>query len=105
MQLEVKVNNKEIYLNDEGAVCLRISTAENNGVYFENGILHAKQGKEGGSTGQGGTQNLPGNAIDGQENKGISILRCNASVSRLKRVDNDIKAPQILDIVNNILSS
>lgn len=105
MQLEVKVNNKEIFLNDDGAVCLRVSASENNGVYLDSdGVLHVKQGKPGGSTGIGGTQNLAGNGIEGEEDIGISILRCNSSVTRISKAEGDIDAPLISDIVNGILN-
>lgn len=109
MKIEILTDDKTIFTDSKGALNVKISSRSGNGVYLDSeGLLHLRKGEDGGggSPTPGSTVNIPGNGIEGRVQRGISIIRCNNSVTRLKQVDGDIPdAIYVDDIVNGILNS
>jgi len=102
-KLEINTDKKSIGHDSTGALCIKISEAANNGLSFDGDKIKVTKGKNG-NPGTGGTSNLPGNGIAGEYNKGISILRANSTVSRLKGGDptSGNEGPLMSDIVVRI---
>lgn len=105
MTLEIRTDEKSLTCDQEGKLCVKISPEENNGVYLgDDGKIHTQKGKTGGSSGEGGSNNTPGNMIEGEYEKGIGILRCNKYVTRIAQKDGDIPGVvYITDIIEHIL--
>lgn len=80
--IEINMNTSMFKTDDDGALVIKVSNAENNGISLNgDGKLVATLG-EPGSPGTGGTTNTPGNGVYGTFGKGINTARCDDTVSR-----------------------
>lgn len=88
MILQVTVDSKTITFDEHGAMKLKLSSAENQGLSFDSsGNLIATPGSSSGS----GIFNIPGNCIGPADNNDMSItldiVGMNSTVSRHKKYE------------------
>lgn len=105
--IDISCNNKIFEVDQNGCYKIKVSASENNGIkYDENGKLIAVKGKDG-IPGSEGISNYPGNAISGEPNKTIPIVKCNQTVSRRQLGDPDPanEGPLMSTIVEKILEN
>lgn len=87
----IDYDERVISSDDKGCMTINVSKAPDNGLsYNSDKQIVVTKGSDG-LSGSGGTMNLPGNAIEGIIGTGISIIRCNNTVSRKFSASNDIQ--------------
>lgn len=103
--LEINTDETSLTCNALGQLYVKVAAEEDNGLFIGgDGKIHTRKGKQGGTQGGGGTNNTPGNMIEGEYERGISILRCNKYVTRINIVDGDIPGVVCIDdIVEHML--
>jgi len=93
--ISINYDERVISSDSSGKLSIKISEYQDNGLsYDSNDEIIATKGLDG-ISGNGGTMNLPGNAIEGDMEKGINVVRCNKTVSR-----KNISSEDIPDCIN-----
>lgn len=107
MIIDINTNEKVFEKDSDGAISVKISGKENNGLSLnDSGQIKVSKGKDG-KPGTGGTPNYPGNGIAGTPGQPIPTLQFNNTVSRIKKGDPDSGNEGVFmpDIVDKILKS
>ena len=98
--------NPNAFMMEDGKYVPKISQAEYNGLSMnpDTGVLSVQKGRNG-QDAVGGTLNIPGNAVAGSVNRGLTLLRLNSTVTRLETNDphQEDGGQSILDIALHII--
>lgn len=103
--ITVLTDEQTLTLDDENRVTVKISKAENNGIYMgDDNKLHLKRGNVSKDEADSVTYNTPGNSIEGTVGRQITKIKCTSYVTRLTKKPIDILMPILVeDIVAGIL--